>query len=280
MASLLKFCDSIDNYADAKYVIIGVPFDSTVSFRAGEKLAPNTIRQASYNMESLVLRKKYDLKKANIFDMGDLDETHDSEEMNEMVFSVVDEIVSDGKFPVLLGGEHSISFGAIKRLRKKTLFIDAHTDFRKSYLGNFYSHASIARRASEIIGIENVMSVGIRSVSPEELESGTQKFISSFEFHSQKEKSLKEIKNFSNGGVYFSIDMDGIDPSFAPGVGTPEPFGLSNWDMLDIIDVISHDLVGLDIVEITPVYDNGNTSAFAARLIQEIIASRESRNEE
>jgi len=276
MSSYLKFCDTIDSYEDAKYVILGVPFDSTVSFRPGEKLAPNAIRQASYNAESFVLRSRFNLKDALVFDMGDLDDTHDSEEMIDAVYTAVDEIVSDGKFPILLGGEHSISIGAIKRIKKKVLFIDAHTDYRNSYMGNIYSHASVARRAAEIVGINNILSVGIRSVSQEEIDNGTQQYISSYDFRQRKELSLKKIMDFSNTDLYFSIDVDGIDPAYAPGVGTPEPFGLTTWDMLEIIDIIAKRIVALDIVEITPLFDNGNTPFLAARLIQEIIASRES----
>ncbi len=276
MSSYLKFCDTIESYEDAKYVILGVPFDSTVSFRPGEKLAPNAIRQASYNAESLVLRKKFNLKEALVYDMGDLDETHDSEEMIDAVYSEVDGIVSDGKFPILLGGEHSISIGAIKRIKKKVLFIDAHTDFRNSYMGNIYSHASVARRAADIVGKNNILSVGIRSVSKEEIDVGTQDYISSYDFKWKRELSIKKIKDFSSSDLYFSIDVDGIDPAYAPGVGTPEPFGLSSWDMLEIIDLISNRIIALDIVEITPLFDNGNTAFLAARLIQEIIASRES----
>lgn len=276
MSSYLKFCDTIESYEDAKYVILGVPFDSTVSFRPGEKLAPNAIRQASYNAESLVLRKKFNLKEALVYDMGDLDETHDSEEMIDAVYSEVDGIVSDGKFPILLGGEHSISIGAIKRIKKKVLFIDAHTDFRNSYMGNIYSHASVARRAADIVGKNNILSVGIRSVSKEEIDVGTQDYISSYDFKWKRELSIKKIKDFSSSDLYFSIDVDGIDPAYAPGVGTPEPFGLSSWDMLEIIDLISNKIIALDVVEITPLFDNGNTAFLAARLIQEIIASRES----
>ncbi|MEM4380168.1 MAG: arginase family protein, partial [Thermoplasmatales archaeon] len=167
MPSKLKFCDSIDSYDESKYVIFGVPFDSTVSFRSGEKLAPNEIRKASFNMESFSLYRAVDLKYSAIFDEGDLDEIHKSEDMLDEVFSEVDKIVSDGKFPIMLGGEHSITLGAIRRLKCRTVFIDAHTDFRDSYLGNKYSHACVARRVSEVIGKENIVSLGIRSVSPD-----------------------------------------------------------------------------------------------------------------
>ncbi|MEM0127581.1 MAG: agmatinase [Thermoplasmatales archaeon] len=272
MASRLKFCDTIDDYAESRYVIFGVPFDSTVSFRAGEKLAPNEIRKASYNMESYSLYRGVDLKNAAIFDDGDLDEHHETEDMLEEVFSEVDKIVSDGKFPIMLGGEHSISLGALRRLKCKTVFIDAHTDFRDSYLGNRYSHACVARRVSEIVGKDNIVSLGIRSVSPEEVESGTQKFFTSFQLRKESASAMEYLNNFAGSPVYLSIDFDGFDPAFAPGVGTPEPFGLDPLIILDLMDAIGSKLVGFDLTEISPVYDNGNTSMLAARIVQEVVS--------
>ncbi|MGC8644831.1 MAG: agmatinase [Thermoplasmata archaeon] len=272
MPSRLKFCDTTEDYSDSRYVLFGVPYDATVSFRSGEKLAPNEIRKASYNMESYSLYRGVDLKFAGVFDDGDLDEHHDSEEMLEDVFSEVDKIVSDGKFPIMLGGEHTITLGAIRRMKCRTVFIDAHTDFRDSYLGNRYSHACVARRVSEVVGKENVVSVGIRSVSPEEMEQGTQKFFTSYDVRKNSGEMIRYLKKFSDSPVYLSIDFDGFDPAYAPGVGTPEPFGLDPFIMLEIIEVIGHRLVGLDLTEITPVYDNGNTSMLAARIIQEIVS--------
>jgi agmatinase len=275
MPSLLKFCDSSDNYDNSRYVIFGVPFDATVSFRAGEKLAPNEIRKASYNMESYSLYSGIDLKNSGIYDLGDLDEHHKTEDMIEEVFSLVDKIVSDHKFPVMLGGEHSITYGAIKRIKSKVIFIDAHSDFRDSYLGDKYSHACVARRVSEVVGRENVVSIGVRSMSPEERETGTQKFFTSFEVNEDKNKLKAFLRSFADSPVYLSIDFDGFDPAFAPGVGTPEPFGLNPMIIMDILGAVGDRLVGLDLTEITPLYDNGNTSMLAARMIQEIVSFME-----
>lgn len=275
MPSPLKFCDSSDNYDNSRYVIFGVPFDSTVSFRSGEKLAPNEIRKASYNMESYSLYSGIDLKNSGIYDQGDIDEYHRSEEMTEEVFSVVDRIVSGHKVPIMLGGEHSITYGAIKRMKSKIIFIDAHTDFRDSYLGDKFSHACVARRVSEVVGKENIVSVGIRSISPEEIKTGTQKFFTSFEVNENKDKMNAFLKNFCDSPVYLSIDFDGFDPSFAPGVGTPEPFGLNPMIIMDILNAVGSRLVGLDLTEITPLYDNGNTSMLAARMIQEVVSFME-----
>jgi arginase/agmatinase len=276
----LRFCDSSESYDNSRYVMFGVPFDSTVSFRPGEKFAPNKIREASFNMESYSLYRGIDLKKSGIFDMGDADEHHDSEEMLEDVYSIVDGIVSDGKFPIMLGGEHSVTLGAIRRIKGKVVFIDAHTDFRDSYLGQRYSHACVARRVSEIVGRENILSIGIRSVSTEEMTNGTQKFFTSYEVNKDSSGLMEFLDKFSNVPVYLSIDFDGFDPSFAPGVGTPEPFGLNPAIIMEILDHIRSGISGLDLTEITPLYDNGNTVMLAARIIQEAISFIESSKNE
>lgn len=277
MPSPLKFCDSSDSYKDSKYVIFGVPFDSTVSFRSGEKLAPNKIREASYNMESYSIYRGVNLKNSGIYDMGDIEEYHNSEDMLDEVFSVVDGIVADKKFPIMIGGEHSITFGAVKRIKSKVVFIDAHTDFRSSYLGEKYSHACVARRVSEVVGKENIVSIGIRSVSPEEIKEGTQKYFTSFEANEDFGKVSRFLRKFANSSTYLSIDFDGFDPAYAPGVGTPEPFGLDPIVIMDILNAIGPKLLGLDLTEITPLYDNGNTAMLAARIIQEVVSYLEKR---
>ena len=272
MPSRLKFCDSSDSYEDSRYVVFGVPFDSTVSFRSGAKLAPNEIRKASYNMESYSIYRGVDTKNSGVYDLGDLDEYHKPEEMTEEVYSVVDGIVSDHKFPIMMGGEHSITYGAIKRIKSKVIFIDAHTDYRDSYMGDRLSHACVARRVSEVVGKENVVSIGIRSVSPEEVKGGTQKYFTSYEVNADGRKLKAFLNEFCKSPVYLSIDYDGFDPAFAPGVGTPEPFGLNPMVVMDILDSVGNNLIGLDVNEITPLFDNGNTSMLAARIIQEVVS--------
>ena len=272
MPSRLKFCDSSESYEDSRYVVFGVPFDSTVSFRSGAKLAPNEIRKASYNMESYSVYRGVDTKNSGIYDLGDLDEYHKPEEMTEEVYSVVDGIVSDHKFPIMMGGEHSITYGAIKRIKSKVIFIDAHTDYRDSYMGDRLSHACVARRVSEVVGKENVVSIGIRSVSPEEVKGGTQKYFTSYEVNADGRKLKAFLNEFCKSPVYLSIDYDGFDPAFAPGVGTPEPFGLNPMVVMDILDSVGNNLIGLDVNEITPLFDNGNTSMLAARIIQEVVS--------
>ncbi len=212
--------------------------------------------------------------------MGDLEEMGDVEEVVKEVKFTIEKILDDGKFPIMLGGEHSITAGAALALKEKNIsiiFIDAHSDFREEYLGLKYSHACVARRCFEILGERRVYSIGVRSVSKEEYSSDDfRKYVhfSANEVHSLGIKNVLEKleKYIGNDKIYLSIDMDGIDPSYAPGVATPEPFGITPWDLRILIEKFSDRMVGADVVEISPPFDNGNTSMLAAKLIQEIIS--------
>jgi len=282
MPSLLKFADSDYTYEDAKFVIFGVPFDGTTSFRGGARFAPNAIREASINLESFVYDKSFNMKNAKIHDIGNLDEQGRVEDVVDDVKFNLEKILDDKKFPLMLGGEHSITIGtamALKNYDYAMIFIDAHSDFRESYLGVEYSHACVSKRSFEYLGKERIASIGVRSVSPEEYDDPEFKdFYHKTAFYVHKngiEITFDEILNYiGNKQIYLSIDMDGIDPSFAPGVATPEPFGISTWDLIYVINKIGKRLIGADIVEISPPFDNGNTSMLAARLVQEIISSK------
>ncbi|MDP8011665.1 MAG: agmatinase [Thermoplasmata archaeon] len=282
MPSLLKFADSEYTYDDAYFVIFGVPFDGTTSFRGGARFAPNAIREASINLESFIYDNKFLLKNAKIHDMGNLDEHGKVEDVVDDTKFTIEKLLDEKKFPIMLGGEHSITIGSAKALKNydyAILFIDAHSDFRSEYLDVEFSHACVSRRAFEYLGKERIASIGVRSVSPEEFND---EYFKDFYHLSAKfvhengiEKSLDMVLDRLNGrNIYLSIDMDGLDPSFAPGVATPEPFGLTTWDLRYIINNIGKRLIGADIVEISPPFDNGNTSMLAARLVQEIISSK------
>lgn len=282
MPSLLRFVDSDYDYENANFIIFGVPFDGTTSFRPGSRFAPNSIRVASKNLESFVYRHLRDMKESRIHDMGDLDEQGDVLDVIKDVKFTIGKILDDGKMPIMLGGEHSITAGAamaIKEFNSVLIFIDAHSDFRDTYLGNRYSHACVARRSFELLGNERIISIGIRSVSREEYSSSDfpkYMHIPSWDIHRYGiENVFRRVKDFiKERNVYISIDMDGIDPAFAPGVATPEPMGLTPWDVEYIVENLGKRIVGADIVEISPPFDNGNTSMLGAKLVQEIISAK------
>lgn len=283
--SFRKIPDALSEYPDAKYVIFGVPFDGTSSYRRGSRTAPDAIRFAYRNLESYDVSYGVDFLEVPIADLGDLDESEDVSEVLDQVEHVTRRILSDGKIPILLGGEHSATVGAVRNLKDTLMvIIDAHSDFRESYMGNKYNHACVTKRALGILGPDSIISIGIRSTSKEEYESPQKnqvRFISANEVRkSGIDSVIEEIRSRNASRIYFSIDMDGIDPAYAPGVGTPEPYGLSDVQVRKILNAFSKKIIGMDIVEITPMYDNGNTAMLGAKLIQDFIGSKESKKED
>jgi len=279
---LLRFADATEDYDSSRFVIFSVPYDSTSSFRHGSKFAPDEIRKASYNLESYLVEHDFDMGTAAIHDFGhvlSLDEDSGVEEVIDAVRFYAAKFFSEGKFPIMLGGEHSISAGVAQALPDDVgiIFIDAHTDFRDSYMGTRWSHACWARRAFESTR-GKVFALGVRSVSREEVEDARELgygWITAYELRKiGVEKALRHaLAALSTDKVYLSIDIDGISAEYAPGTGTPEFFGLTPLEVKEIIDMLSSRLVGADIVEVNPEYDNGNTAVLAARLVQEIIYS-------
>ncbi|MEM4293790.1 MAG: agmatinase [Thermoplasmata archaeon] len=277
MASLLKFADANAEFADAAFVIFGVPFDRTTSFRPGARFAPNAIREHSYNFETFLFEHNLDLLDVPFCDLGNLEEVGDVDQMVEIVQQTTAESLKANKFPIMLGGEHSVTIGAAKCFKETGfLIVDAHLDFRDSYMNSRNNHACVTRRIFEIAGPENVVCLGVRSISKEEFESRERvQFIDAFQINEEGIESVaKRAMNMLRcEKIYFSLDIDGIDPAFAPGTGTPEPFGLTPIQIKKLIQFIAPRLVGFDVVEVSPPWDNGNTAALAARVVREVIAS-------
>lgn len=263
-----------------------MPYDATTSFRPGARFGPDEIRKASYNFETWSNEWDVDLAEIPIHDFGNIGEHHHPEAMLAELESDVREMVEAGAFPILIGGEHSLAPGAVRVLSQsakglKCLYVDAHLDFRPEYLGTPNSHACAARRIADIIGAQNIFQFGIRSIERNEYKDAKRlglRWAYARDIHkkgidwaiAEAEKALG-----AKGPLYLSIDMDGHDPSIAPGVGTPEPFGISDHDVKAVIDHFAERLVGADVNETCPPFDNGNTSALAAREVREIIAARE-----
>jgi agmatinase len=278
MTQYLTFADAVENIDEARFVLFGVPFDGTSSFRSGARHAPNKIREASYNFETYMFEHDNDICNIKYYDAGNTDEFGNAETMVKEVYGYVKNLVDKGKFPIMIGGEHSITPSAVRCFQNiGVISLDAHLDFRNSYLNEMNSHACSTRRISEIVGIGNIVPVGVRSLSFEEKEDSARmglKYIDSFEILEGKgiEKAIKTaLKNIKNEWIYLTLDIDVIDPCYAPGVGTPEPFGLTPLDIKKAISLLKDKLVGFDLVEVSPPWDQGITSALAARLIREVI---------
>ena len=270
-------------YERAKYIILGVPFEHSLTYKTGTSMAPLHVREASDAIESFSLRAKFDFDECPIADIGDIAVVPgDIQQTLSRISNVVESIVDDGKIPVIIGGEHTITYGAIKALRKYSpcvIVFDAHFDLRENYLGYKLSHASVMRRVSELLGTRKIMFIGVRGFSEEEYAYVRQKNItyipSTQILNESKATILKIIKGFLSNcrRTYITVDMDVFDPSYAPGVDNPEPEGITPTIFFDILfNIVDGRMIGLDVVENSPIVDvNDVTSILAAKVIKEAI---------
>lgn len=275
-ASGVSFLGADASYPEAKFVVVGIPFDLTTSFRPGARAAPNAVREASYHFEQFMLEHGLDLSEVKVHDLGNLRDFMSVEDMMDETKEVAKGIVGDGKFPILLGGEHTITIPAIEAFDDiGIIFINAHLNYKNARMGQRSCHDTVAKRAAEHVGKDNILVFGVRSISHEEHVSGNlPEYIDAYTIATEGvEKAFKRALNIiKKDKIYLSLDMDGLDPAFAPATGMPEPFGLTSLDVKKCINMLGPRLVGMDVVEISPPYDKGNTAALGARMVQEAIA--------
>jgi len=269
---------SPDDKSDPVSNIFGVPFDSTHSYKPGCRFGPDVIRDAFNNIEIFHPNLQVDLEIANIKDYGNIQHTVVATEMLEMVEKISNELRKEKKPLVILGGEHLLTLGSYMSFPKEVGYVvfDAHYDLRDEYANTKLSHAAYLRRIVEKRGADNIVHVGARSFVKDELEFLTKNKINSI---SDKEirlgnacRQLKDsISTFDE--LYVSIDLDVVDPAFAPGVGNPEAVGITSRELYDLVTSLENKkIVGSDVVELNPSFDNGSTASLAAKMISTIIA--------
>jgi len=275
-----RFADAVAKYDEARIVLFGVPYDRTCSFRGGSRFAPRAIREASYNFETYMMDHQRDLRDIPVADLGDTPTFGASTEMVDGVTKMAADVIGAGKIPIVIGGEHSLAPAVVRAFPKDVgvIGIDAHLDFRDSYLSDKWSHACSARRIADHVGVEHVVYIGVRSYSREEredLERLGLTYVSVFDVHERGINASVEraVKAINRDKVYLTIDIDGVDPAFAPAVGNPEPFGLAPLQVKKVIGMLAPDLVGMDLNEVSPAWDFGQTSLLGARLIREAIVA-------
>lgn len=272
----ITFLGAETPYQASKFVVLGVPFDLTTTFRPGARSAPTAVREASYRSESYMLEHGLDLAEVSVHDMGNLPDYATVDEMLEGVRQATKGVVADGKFPLLLGGEHTVSIPAIEAFDDiGVIFIDAHLNYNDVSVGQKHCHDTVLRRAAEHVGKDNVLAFGVRSISGEEHAEGSiPEYIDSFTIAQEGvEKAFKRALNIiKKDKIYLSLDVDGLDPAYAPAAAMAEPFGLTSFDVKRCIDLLGPRLAGFDVVEISPPYDKGNTAALGARMAQEAVA--------
>ena len=276
------FADADTPYDDARYVVFGVPYDGTTSYVAGTRHGPDAIRKVSYNFEQYLPEYQYSLSEAEIHDLGNLEVPSTPGDVIAAVEEITAQIAADGKIPVVLGGEHSITLGSYRAFRSDCFVVcDAHLDLRDEFGNTPYNHACITRRISEA-GAKEIFIIGARSGTEEEYAFA--KNLNLFSADCVRERGmtsiLDEIVEIIGGrSVYLSIDADAIDCCLTPGLGTPEPFGITHFDIRDVIRTIGPLAEAFDYMEVCPI-DAGQTAAVAAKLIREFIAVHRIKNQE
>lgn len=269
-------CDN--EYDESKIVIFGAPFDSTTSFRPGTRFASKAMRSDSFGVETYSTYQDKDLEDIAIFDGGDLELPFGNpSKALDQIEEFAGEIVKDNKIPCMIGGEHLVTLGAVRAVAKKypdlhIIHFDAHADLRDEYLGEKLSHASVIHRVWDIVGDNKIFQFGIRSGDREEIYWGKDHvFTSKFNFVGL-EKVVEELKGKP---VYFTIDLDVLDPSVFPGTGTPEAGGVNFMELLGaILKVSKLNIVGMDINELSPIYDqSGSSTALACKVLRELLLS-------
>ena len=272
------------NDSESVAVIFGVPFDSTHSYKPGCRFGPDSIRDAFNNIEIFQPEFGVDLETVNISDLGNTKHTVVATEMLRMVENITAELRKQNKQMIILGGEHLITLGSFSCFPKDTGYVvfDAHYDLRDQYADIKLSHAAYLRRLVEKRGPENIVHVGARAFVKEELaflKENKIRTVSDKEIRDGNGPKLLQDITSTFDSLYLSIDLDVLDPAFAPGVGNPEAVGISSRELYDLVTILQNKKIeAADIVELNPTYDNGATASMAAKMISTIIAMNLSRS--
>lgn len=262
-------------YEDSEIVLFGIPYDGTTSFRPGTRFGPSAMRMDSLGLETYSPYFDRDLQNMKLHDAGDIILPFgNTEKVLDKIYIAAQQILADGKKPIMLGGEHLVSYPAVKAVHKKypdlhILHFDAHTDLRDSFFGETLSHATVIRRIWDLTGDEHIHQFCIRSGEKDEFTwAKSHTHLEPFTYTTL----AQQIELIQDAPVYITIDLDVLDPSVFPGTGTPEPGGITFHDMLKILAMVkSLNIVAADIVELSPHYDpTGISTAAACKILREL----------
>ncbi len=277
------FSSQLTDDVNEGYAIMGIPFDSTTSYKSGARYGPNAVREASYNFEVYNLRFNRQLTVPN-YDIGDVQVNYGNyQKTNTMIKDTVQTVLEMGLTPIAIGGEHTITNGVVSAIsdydedlfsKMTVIHFDAHFDMRDEYLGEKYSHASVLRRIHEL-NPKEIIQLGIRSAEYEEHEYVKQQdnitYYTSYQIQDNKEEILKQIKKIKSP-IYITVDIDVLDPAYAPSVGTPASCGITPRDLEDFMQVLSQkNTIGLDVVEVSSDTIGDSTSINAAKVIYDYL---------
>jgi len=262
------------SWPDARVALMGIPMDNTSSYRPGSRFAPEEIRKVFESLEDYSLAQNRSFNEVRLYDVGEVELPQGNVERQLSVSrEAVNGLVKEGKKPFLLGGEHTITLAGVTPLLEKypdlvVLQLDAHADLRSSYQGERYSHASSMYALLEL-GVDKLYQLGIRSGISEEISLARNR--THFYPYRVKEPLREIVPALKGKPVYVTLDIDVLDPAFAPGTGTPEPGGISSDELLtSLLMLTGMNLVGFDLVEVSPPYDSGSITAIvAAKILRE-----------
>ena len=273
-------CDK--TFDEARIVIFGAPFDSTTSYRPGTRFASRTMRAESYGLETYSPYQDLDLEDAAVFDGGDLELCFgDVDRALGAITDFTAKILEKGRLPLMIGGEHLVTLGAVRAVAAKypdlhVIHFDAHADLRDDYLGARLSHATVLRRVWDLVGDGRIYQFGIRSGERAEFAWGEQHVVTRrFDF-----EGLEQVTERLKGKpVYFTLDLDVLDPACFPGTGTPEAGGVTFLQLLDAMMKVGElDIVGCDINELSPQLDaSGASTAVALKVLRELLLKLDER---
>lgn len=273
-ANIFIGCDS--SYKECQIALFGAPFDGTSSFRSGSRFGSSAIRSDSVAIETYSPYLDKSLDEKRIFDGGDLELPFgNSKKALAIIESYTEKLLCDEKKPVMLGGEHLVSLGAVRAIIKKyprlrVVHFDAHTDLREEYLGEKLSHATVMKRIWELVGDGKIFQFGIRSGEKAEFEwAKSHTILNKFNFNGLEDA----VTTIGSNPVYFSIDLDILDTSCFCGTGTPEAGGVSFVELMAAITKVTKlNIVGCDLNELAPQYDqSGASTAVACKTLRELL---------
>jgi agmatinase len=267
-------CDN--EYDEAKIALFGAPFDSTTSYRPGTRFASSHMRINSYGLETYSPYQDKDLEDIPVFDCGDLELPFgNTQKALDMIKEEASLLLNDDKIPLMIGGEHLVTLGAVWAAAEKykelhVIHFDAHADLRDDYLGEKLSHATVIKRIWEILGDNKIFQFGIRSGCREEFESSKKGVYR--ELHTCHTLS-KVAEGLKDKPVYLTIDLDVLDPSVFPATGTPEAGGINFNTLMQAFKILSKlNIVAADINELSPPYDHsGASTALACKILREML---------
>jgi agmatinase len=274
--SVQTFIGCRAEYDDSDVVLFGAPFDSTTSYRPGARFASSAIRAESIGIETYSLYQMADLEDFKIFDAGDLELPFgNAGKALDTVEAFCGKVQDDGKMPVMIGGEHLLTFGAVRAAAERhpslrVIHFDAHADLRRDYMGESLSHAAVMRRVWDLLGDGRIYQFGIRSGTKEEFDWAAARVRTELFTLRGIDSCAEAVCSYP---VYISVDLDVIDPSEFPGTGTPEAGGVSFKDLLDaLLCLRGLNVVGFDICELAPHYDvSGISTALACKILREML---------